>query len=395
LRTRFLILSLTLAALCCLGLLLWLPNQVAGQLKDELIRRGQLAAEVLDKSAIGALTVDDRRALNQLAKGHIRSSDFVYILILDKDRQIVADSGLAKPNAEVLQRYLPEMLKSDTNARSEMRWPTTGEPVINLSRPVFYEQLRIGTIVLGISARRLSLHAGSLRSQLSILCVVVLLVGLGLALYLAHALSSPLREIAEGMETLPDAELEKLAGKIEEYNLLVESLVKQKNLFKATLADLEAWKLQLEADVAQSHEEANSLTVRLGSTTKQVESLQEKIRLMEDQSKHLHHILPLVQFATGVAPEIDASMRHISQSAEHLNEDLWRLRNLIELYEKALPQTPEDLEVIRQYKSFIHYDKIKQTMEELVVTIRGGASWAEQLADLLKQLSAGHLTQVK
>jgi hypothetical protein len=133
----------------------------------------------------------------------------------------------------------------------------------------------------------------------------------------------------------------------------------------------------------------------LGSTTKQVESLQEKIRLMEDQSKHLHHILPLVQFATGVAPEIDASMRHISQSAEHLNEDLWRLRNLIELYEKALPQTPEDLEVIRQYKSFIHYDKIKQTMEELVVTIRGGASWAEQLADLLKQLSAGHLTQVK
>ena len=79
-------------------------------------------------------------------------------------------------------------------------------------------------------------------------------------------------------------------------------------------------------------------------------------------------------------------MLQIRQSAERLSEDLGRLRILIDLYEKALPQSQEDLEVIRQYKTFISYEKIREAMDELVTTIRGGASWSEQLADILKQL---------
>ena len=34
-------------------------------------------------------------------------------------------------------------------------------------------------------------------------------------------------------------------------------------------------------------------------------------------------------------------------------------------------------------------------MDELVTTIRGGADWAEQLADLLKQFSVGDLAKLK
>ena len=122
------------------------------------------------------------------------------------------------------------------------------------------------------------------------------------------------------------------------------------------------------------------------SMAKQVESLQEKLRDMEEQSRHLTRVLPVVEFATGVAPEIDTSMQQISQSAARLSEDLGRLRNLLDLYDKALPQSQEDLEVIRQYKTFISYERIREAMDELVTTIRGGASWSEQLADILKQL---------
>lgn len=391
-RTRFLILSFTLIALFSAPLLVWLPGHTEEQLRDELIRRARLAAEMLDKSAIGALTVDDRGALNQLAKGFIRSRDVLYILILDKDRKTLADSGIQEAEAAAVQNHLSVLLRSESDSQSEGRWPETGEPVIHVSRPVFYEQLRIGTIVLGVSARRTFLQAGLLRMQMAALCGVILLVGTGLALYLARSVSLPLRRIATGLETLPDAQLERLAGKVPEFNLLVEGLVKQKNLFKASVKELEELKLQLEGDLAQSREEANGLNLRLGSMGKQIEGLQEKIRLMEEQSSHLTQVLPLVQFASTVAPEIDASMRQITQSAERLSEDLARVRNLIDLYEKALPQTPEDLEVIRQYKSFIHYDKIREAMEELVTTIRGGASWAEQLTDLLKQLSAGQVT---
>ena len=82
-------------------------------------------------------------------------------------------------------------------------------------------------------------------------------------------------------------------------------------------------------------------------------------------------------------------MQQVSQSASQLSEDFDRVKNLIDLYEKALPQSPEDLEVIRQYKEFIRYDTMKESLNELVATIRGGSSWAEQLADILKQLSSG------
>jgi chromosome segregation ATPase len=216
---------------------------------------------------------------------------------------------------------------------------------------------------------------------------VILVVGLVLSLLLQYSLSRPLRKIARNLDVLPDAQLESLAGKVEEYNLLVEGLTKQRNLFKNSLSELEAQKHQLEGELAHSHEEATGLTSKLGAMSKQVETLQEKLRTMEEQSRHLTRVLPVVEFATGIAPEIDTSMQQISQSAGRLSEDLGRLRNLIDLYEKALPQSQEDLEVIRQYKTFISYDRIREAMDELVTTIRGGASWAEQLADILKQLS--------
>ena len=386
-RKRFLILALTLTALTALPLLIWVPARVEEQQTEELIRRGRLATELLDKSAIGALTVYDRGALDQIAKGFIRSTDFLYVVILDKDGKLLADSGLEKEDVARVEQVFPQLLRTENDAELTAVWPRTGERAIHLSRPVFYEQLRIGTVVLGISARRVAIQTSSLRIQMLLASGVIVVVGLVLSFLMQYSLSRPIRKIARNLDVLPDAQLESLAGKVEEYNLLVEGLTKQRNLFKNSLGELEAQKLQLEVELAQSREEVTGVTSKLGAMSKQVETLQEKLRAMEQQSRHLTRVLPVVEFATGIAPEIDTSMQQISQSAGRLSEDLGRLRNLIDLYEKALPQSQEDLEVIRQYKTFISYERIREAMDELVTTIRGGASWAEQLADILKQLS--------
>jgi methyl-accepting chemotaxis protein len=387
LRKRFLILALTLTALTALPLLIWVPARVEEQQTEELIRRGRLATELLDKSAIGALTVYDRGALDQIAKGFIRSTDFLYVVILDKDGKLLADSGLEKEDVARVEQVFPQLLRTENDAELTAVWPRTGERAIHLSRPVFYEQLRIGTVVLGISARRVAMQTSSLRIQMLLASGVIVVVGLVSSFLMQYSLSRPLRKIARNLDVLPDAQLESLAGKVEEYNLLVEGLTKQRNLFKNSLGELEAQKLQLEVELAESREEVTGVTSKLGAMSKQVETLQEKLRAMEQQSRHLTRVLPVVEFATGIAPEIDTSMQQISQSAGRLSEDLGRLRNLIDLYEKALPQSQEDLEVIRQYKTFISYERIREAMDELVTTIRGGASWAEQLADILKQLS--------
>jgi methyl-accepting chemotaxis protein len=387
LRNRFLILALVLTALTALPLLIWLPARVEELQTEELVRRGRLATELLDKAAIGALTVYDRGALDQIAKGFIRSTDFLYVVILDKDGKLLADSGLEKGDVARVEQVFPQLLRTENDAELTAAWPRTGERAIHLSRPVFYEQLRIGTVVLGISARRVETQTSALRTQMLLASGVILVVGLVLSFLVQYSLSRPLRKIAQNLDVLPDAQLESFAGKVEEYNLLVEGLTKQRNLFKNSLGELEAQKLQLEVELAQSREEVSGVTSKLGAMVKQVETLQEKVRAMEQQSQHLTRVLPVVEFATGIAPEIDTSMQQISQSAGRLSDELGRLRNLLDLYEKALPQSQEDLEVIRQYKTFISYERIREAMDELVTTIRGGASWAEQLADILKQLS--------
>jgi methyl-accepting chemotaxis protein len=395
LRNRFLILALVLTALTALPLLIWLPARVEELQTEELVRRGRLATELLDKAAIGALTVYDRGALDQIAKGFIRSTDFLYVVILDKDGKLLADSGLEKGDVARVEQVFPQLLRTENDAELTAAWPRTGERAIHLSRPVFYEQLRIGTVVLGISARRVETQTSALRTQMLLASGVILVVGLVLSFLVQYSLSRPLRKIAQNLDVLPDAQLESFAGKVEEYNLLVEGLTKQRNLFKNSLGELEAQKLQLEVELAQSREEVSGVTSKLGAMAKQVETLQEKMRAMEQQSQHLTRVLPVVEFATGIAPQIDTSMQQISQSAGRLSDELGRLRNLLDLYEKALPQSQEDLEVIRQYKAFISYEKIREAMDELVTTIRGGASWAEQLADILKQLSPATTTKSK
>ena len=197
------------------------------------------------------------------------------------------------------------------------------------------------------------------------------------------------------MNNQPSQQLERTAGRVKELNQLVESIQKTQNLFKTSLNELEEQKLELVTALAKSQEENNSAVSRLSALTKQAEGFQEKIRTLQSQSKHLVKVLPLVEFATGIAPEMDASMQQISRSAEQLRQDLERLQNLISLYERASPLVPEDMEVIRQYKNFINYHQIRQSMDELVTTIRGGADWAEQLADLLKQFSVGDLAKLK
>ena len=202
-RKRFLIASLVIAFLFTLGLVFWLPDHIDSFLVEELTRRGRLAAEVLDKSAIGALTIYDKGALNQLAKGFIRSEDILYILILDKDGKNIADSGIDKKNYAAIESRLPET-QSETDYLKPSSWPATGETLFHIARPVFYEQLRIGTIVLGISGRTTDLIVTQLRLQMGLLCGVILIISAGLSLLLSWSLSNPIRKIAGGLETMND-----------------------------------------------------------------------------------------------------------------------------------------------------------------------------------------------
>jgi methyl-accepting chemotaxis protein len=375
--------------LLALGLLYWLPSQFEDLLSEELLSRGKLITEALDKASIGGLTVYDRQALDQVAKGFFRSKEILYIVIIDKDGQVMSDSGVEKQNLASLRNFIAYIQKVESDYHYRNFWGTRREDCLHLARPVYFEKVRVGTILLGLSTEGVVASGRKFQTIAGVLLIGVSLVGLVASFYSAKSLSIKIRGIASGLSHLSDPEMEMLAGTTREFNELVESILNQKNLFKSSLAELESQSLQLQTDLSLSREENSTLSSRLSVTSRQIEELQGKLQTFQEQSRDLAQFLPIVKFASGIAPEIDSSMQQVSQSASQLSEDFDRLKNLIDLYEKALPQSPEDLEVIRQYKEFIHYDRMKESLNELVMTIRGGSNWAEQLADILKQLSSG------
>ena len=386
-RQKFFLPFFLILLLLAAGFLYWLPSQFEEVLTEELLSKGKLITETLDKASIGGLTVYDRQALNQLAKGFIRSSEILYTVIVDKDGQVMSDNGLEEKELTYLRNLITYVQKVESDYQYRGRWMEGGESCFHLARPVYFEKVRIGTILLGLSTREIDAKVRQFYVVVGLLLLGVAGVGYLACLWAAHSISSKIRKIADGLHDLADPQLETLAGNTKEFNHLVESILKQKNLFKSSLSDMEAQRVKIENELTLSKEENNTLTSRLNVVTKQVEELQENLKTLQEQSKHITQYLPILEFASGVAPEIDNSMRQVCQSASQLNDAFDRLKNLIELYEKALPQTPEDREVIRQYKEFIQYEGMKESMAELVSTIRGGSNWAEQLADILKQLS--------
>jgi methyl-accepting chemotaxis protein len=389
LKLKFILPTILTTLLLAVGLLYWLPNQFQALQSEELLSRGKLITEALDKASIGGLTVYDRQSLDQLAKGFFRSKEILYVVIIDKDGQIMADSGVEKQDLLSLKKFISyvQKVESDYNYRSP--WATTGEDCIHLARPVFFEKVRVGSILVGMSTREIDSRLKKFQTMTWLLLIGAALTGLIASFQAAKSLSSKIRAIASGISQSSDPEMEVLAGRSAELNKLVESILTQKNLFKSSLAELEPRSIQLETELSLAKEENSTLTSQLSAMSKNIEELQVKLQSIQEHSKDLAQFLPILEFASGVAPEIDSSMRQVSQSASKLSEDFERVKNLIDLYEKALPQSPEDLEVIRQYKEFIGYNTMRESINELVATIRGGSSWAEQLADILKQISSG------
>ena len=388
-KLKFILPTILTTLLLTIGLLYWLPGQFQALQSEELLSRGKLITEALDKASIGALTVYDRQALDQLAKGFFRSQEILYVVIIDKDGQVMADSGVEKQDLLSLKKFIAYVQKVESDYNYRNRWGATGEDCIHLARPVFFERVRVGTILLGMSTREVDGRLKKFQTLTGLLLLGATLTGVIASLRAAKSLSSKISAIASGIGQFRDPEMEILAGRSVELNQLVECILTQKNLFKSSLAELEPRTLQLETDLSLAKEENSTLSSRLSALSKQIEELQEKLKTIQGHSKDLTQFLPILEFASGVAPEIDTSMRQVSQSASQLSEDFDRVKNLIDLYEKALPQSPEDLEVIRQYKEFIGYGTMRESINELVATIRGGSSWAEQLADILKQISSG------
>ncbi len=386
-RIRFLLIA-WISTLLLTGILWsYLPGQVQNVLIEEILQKGKEAAQNLENVASGALIVGDSNALEQLAKGFVRTDHILYVVVLDKDGHVVAQGGQSHHASVSIERILGRARKSEADWSQADSWPQTNESYYHLARPVFYEQLRVGTLLLGISAKQATAARILIQRQILILGFAVFILITVLAWIFARSVSRPLRQLERQLDPHADAPGSMKIKGFAELMRIQDKITESRGLYEKSSRDMESLNFELTQQLAGLQEKNDILSSRLNSVNRQMESLRLKIsQLGTKTSSSGAPLPPAVQFALSMTPEVIAAMEQIRESASTLNIDLKTMIAYIGLLETAPEPSEEDFEAIRQYREFINYDRIVQQVTELMETIQSGAAWSGQLANLLIQL---------
>lgn len=386
-RIRFLLIA-WISTLLLTGILWsYLPAQVQNVLIEEVLQKGKESAQNLENVASGALIVGDSNALEQLAKGFLRTDHILYVVVLDKDGHVVAQGGQSRQASASIERILGRARKSEADWSQADTWPQTNESYYHMARPVFYEQLRVGTLLLGISAKQATAARSLIERQILILGFAVFILTTALAWIFARSVSRPLRQLERQFDSQPEATGSRKIKGFAELLSIQEKITESRGLYEKSLRDMESLNFELTQQLASLQEKNDIISSRLNSVNRQMESLRLKISQFGTKASNSGTpIPPAVQFALSMTPEVIAAMEQIRESASTLNNDLRTMIAYISLLETAPDPSQEDFEAIRQYREFINYERIVQQVAELMETIQSGAAWSEQLANLLSQL---------
>jgi methyl-accepting chemotaxis protein len=365
----------------------YLPGQVRNVLEEEILQRGKEAIQNLEKMASGALVLGDENALILVAKGITRTDQILYVVILDKDGRVVAEGGNAKTAATAIERIIPRARQSEADWRQPDQWPGTRDDYYHLARPVFYEQLRVGTLLLGVSTRAATAARNQIQKQVLILGSLALLVSSLLALLLARSLQSPLQKLAAELDPASETKIPVTPTRIQEFKKIQDQVSRTRELFQRSLQEMESQQFELMQQTAALQEQNDRLSSRLNSVSRQSESMRLKVQQLGNKSaSHAASLPPQVQFALSMTPEVIAAMEQIRESAKNLHKDIQQVIAYVELLEASPNPNDEDLESIRNYREYINFEKIISQVKELMETIQSGAAWSEQLTELLNQL---------
>jgi methyl-accepting chemotaxis protein len=387
LKIRFLLTSLLLVLLIWLILFAFFPWQVAQLITEELVQKGKESAQNLEKISSGALVLGDRNLLTQQAQSFLRTDQILYVVIQDKEGHPLANSGLTANTAAAVEKAMPQAQNSEGDWTLKDHWPATQEVFYHLSRPVYFEQLRVGTILLGVSTRRASAVRGHLQTQISMLGLLFVGIALVAVFFLNRSIAHPIQVLNRQLAGETAGSEPALASSIKELQQLQETLGEARALYQKSIDQLETQSLELTNQLAALQVQNDSLHSRLNVTSRQMESLQQKMKEFKPSGEGPSALPPQVQFAISMTPEMNSVMQQVRDSVKLLEKDFDNLIRLIDLWQTTAVASSEDLEAIRHYREFIDYDQIRQRIFELAQTIESGAAWSEQLTDLLTQLS--------
>lgn len=202
------ILALTLVILVVITTVSYfMLEQQKAHFTDQLISLGSSLARITAEQAPDKILAEEDLTLFQLIKDITAEKQVVFALIADSKNTIKAHSDIDQVNMLYQAPTITSQI-TDNDGVSVSRIALAGEELLFFERPITFQKIRVGTVALAISQKKIRGNIESARGFVWLLALVIVVVGMLISFALGLYFSNPILRLKDGTEAISVGDFE-------------------------------------------------------------------------------------------------------------------------------------------------------------------------------------------
>ena len=206
LSTKFAIAATALTAFIVSGVILIAVQREQRMIVQEIEQKGTILADTLAMASVNALVSNDYSTLKRFLEAVTRDPDVTYAMVLDPTGVIKMHNDLREIGRYVSDEVSVRALDTDEGL-VQLLPGRAGGPVYDVSAPIVAAGRRVGVLRLGLSPRGMQTTLRRSRTEVALIGLAALVLGIGGAIVLARRISHPLRELVAGARAVARGDL--------------------------------------------------------------------------------------------------------------------------------------------------------------------------------------------
>ncbi|MBU1983300.1 MAG: ATP-binding protein [bacterium] len=206
LSTKFAIAVTALTAFIVGGVTLVNVQREQRMIVQEIERKGTILADTLAMASVNAFMSYDYSTLKRFLEAATRDPGIIYAMVLDS-------TGVIKMHTDLREigRYVSDEISAralDTDEVLVQRLPEQlGGLVYDVAAPIVAAGRRVGVLRLGLSTHGIQTALQRSRTEVALIGLAALVLGIGGAIVMTKRISRPLRELVTGARAVARGDL--------------------------------------------------------------------------------------------------------------------------------------------------------------------------------------------
>ena len=206
LSTKFAIAAIALTAFIVSGVILIAVQREQRMIVQEIEQKGMILADTLAMASVNALVSNDYATLKRFLESAARDPDVTYAMVLDPTGVIKMHTDLKEIGRYISDEVSVRALDTDEGL-VQLLPGRAGGPVYDVSAPIVAAGRRVGVLRLGLSPRGMQTALRRSRTEVALIGLAALVLGIGGAGVMARRISRPLRELVAGAQAVARGDL--------------------------------------------------------------------------------------------------------------------------------------------------------------------------------------------